>query len=280
MAKVKIREFNPGQIENNNDYIPVALNSGTTVKVPYSAFASAILTNSLVEGTGITISENQNDFYSVTISAVAPTIDPTTKHWIIGETDTGVVAEGQDGAQGQQGVAGDDGASIFFTVENITGGHSVTISSTDTSVSDRTFNVMDGINGSDGDSISATTTAIAGGHRVTITHTDTSKIDQSFDVMDGTEIIQTTSDNRQVTLLVSGWSGESAPYTQTVTYSGMTALVVPEIGVVISDTVATGLEQQKQWSNITRAVSGTDSITFYCYKTKPTIDLTANVKVV
>ena len=29
-----------------------------------------------------------------------PTIDPETKHWIIGETDTGVVAEGKDGRDG------------------------------------------------------------------------------------------------------------------------------------------------------------------------------------
>lgn len=30
-----------------------------------------------------------------------PTIDSVSKHWIIGQTDTGVVAEGQDGADGQ-----------------------------------------------------------------------------------------------------------------------------------------------------------------------------------
>ena len=206
-----------------------------------------------------------------------PHIDATTKHWIIGETDTGVVAEGQDGVQGQQGIAGNDGASISFAVSEISAGHSVTISSTDASVEDRTFNIL---NGNDGDSISVTSTVITGGHRITITHTDTSKADQIFDVMDGTEIIQTTSDNRQVTLLSADWVGDSAPYTQTVTYSGMTASVVPEIGVVISDIVETGLEQQKQWGNITRAVSGANSITFYCYKDKPTIDLIANVKAV
>lgn len=168
-----------------------------------------------------------------------PYIDNTSKHWIIGETDTGIVAEGQDGAQGQQGVPGNDGYSVSISVSPITGGHRLTINSTDPEVPTQTIDVMDGI-----------------------------------------EIIQTTSDNRQVTLLAADWIGEVAPYTQTVACSAMTALVVPEVGVVISDTVATGLEQQKQWGYITRAVSGAGDITFYCYKTKPTIDLIANVKVV
>ena len=36
---------------------------------------------------------------------ITPTIDSTTKHWLIGETDTGVIAEGQNGNNGQDGTA-------------------------------------------------------------------------------------------------------------------------------------------------------------------------------
>jgi len=36
-------------------------------------------------------------------------IDPQTKHWFIGETDTGIIAEGQDGADGIQGIRGEKG---------------------------------------------------------------------------------------------------------------------------------------------------------------------------
>lgn len=210
-------------------------------------------------------------------NGTTPHIDPTTKHWFIGETDTNIVAEGQDGSQGQQGIAGNDGASISFIIAEIIGGHSVTVSSTDESVEDQTFNVMDGENG---DSVTATVTSITGGHRVTISSTNSQIADQSFDIMDGIEYIQTTSDNRQITLLASDWVGDAVPYTQTVAFTGMTANVVPEIGVILSDTVETGIEQQKQWGYITRAVSDTNTITFYCYKNKPTIDLTANVKAV
>ena len=214
---------------------------------------------------------------------ITPTIDSTTKHWMIGSTDTGVVAEGQDGATGATGANGADGASISATETAITNGHRVTISSTDPNVSDVTFDLTNGSNGTNGDdgaSISLITASITGGHSVTISSTDPNVNDQTFNVMDGTQVIQTTSDNRTVTLTAAGWQGVSAPYTQTVSFSGMTSNVIPEISVIISSTVQTGLEQQKQWSYVTRAVSETDSITFYCYKTKPTIDLAVNVKVV
>lgn len=44
---------------------------------------------------------------------ITPHIDPFTKHWMIGETDTGIVAEGQDGSDGQDGLNGVDGKSAY-----------------------------------------------------------------------------------------------------------------------------------------------------------------------
>lgn len=40
---------------------------------------------------------------------ITPHIDHTTKHWFIGDTDTGIVAEGKDGTDGLQGIKGDKG---------------------------------------------------------------------------------------------------------------------------------------------------------------------------
>lgn len=42
-------------------------------------------------------------------NGLTPTIDSTSKHWMIGSTDTGVVAEGQDGQDGQNGTNGTNG---------------------------------------------------------------------------------------------------------------------------------------------------------------------------
>lgn len=200
---------------------------------------------SYTEGDGIDIS---NDEISVkigtglsfdasgSINAVSPTIDSTTKHWIIDGTDTGVTAEGQEGAAGAKG---DNGYSISAEVTTVTGGHRVVISSTNPGASD-----------------------------------------EQFDVMDGVTTIQTTSANSTATLAAANWTGASAPYSQTVTVNGMTASVIPVIGLSVSGTTETGIEQRNQWAYVTRAESGAGSITFYCYENKPTIDLTVNIKAV
>lgn len=78
---------------------------------------------------------------------ITPHIDNTSKHWIIGEVDTGVMAEGQNGINGTNGT---NGYSISATTTSITGGHRVTIHSTDPNVSDTYFDVMDGQGGGGG----------------------------------------------------------------------------------------------------------------------------------
>ena len=44
-------------------------------------------------------------------NGITPHIDETTKHWVIGNTDTGIVAEGQAGADGAKGDKGATGAT-------------------------------------------------------------------------------------------------------------------------------------------------------------------------
>lgn len=305
MADIKIRELETGSFSNNSDYFVVATNSGNTVKIPYSALVTFLFGTSLVQGSNITITDatQQDGIKRYSISATS-----TGSMWYFGDTQPVSANENDywlrtdaehygdvyqyDGSDWNKAGAfagrdGQDGSAATVSVGTVTTGAAGTnasvINSGTTSAAVFDFTIprgADGTNGTDGTSLSFSVNTITGGHSVTLSSTDPNVSDVTFNVMDGTEIIQTTSDNCQVTLLAADWVGDTVPYTQTVTYSGMTALVVPEIGVVISDTVATGLEQQKQWSYITRAVSGANSITFYCYKTKPTIDLIANVKAV
>lgn len=50
---------------------------------------------------------------------VTPHIDPTTKHWMIGDTDTNILAEGTKGNDGQQGPKGDPFTYSDFTEEQL-----------------------------------------------------------------------------------------------------------------------------------------------------------------
>lgn len=84
---------------------------------------------------------------------------------------------------------------------------------------------------------------------------------------------------RAVALPASRWSG-TAPYTQAVNVTGVTAEDAPVIGILIAEgtTAANVKLQNKAWACVDRAVTGAGTITFYCYNKKPANDFTVNVK--
>lgn len=74
------------------------------------------------------------------------------------------------------------------------------------------------------------------------------------------------------TLSSSNWSGSSPPYTQTVTINGIKANDKPIIDVVMSGTYSVDIARLGAWGYIYRAITGTNSITFYATDI-PSIDL-------
>ena len=84
---------------------------------------------------------------------------------------------------------------------------------------------------------------------------------------------------KTVTLSASKWS-TSAPYTQTVTVSSVTAEDSPVIALYISGSpsTATVKAMRKAFGYLDRAVTGNGSITFYCYEKKPDADFSVSVK--
>lgn len=71
------------------------------------------------------------------------------------------IPRGADGQNGSNGQDGDDGYSISAEIIPITGGHRVTISSTNPSVTDETFDVMDGVTTIQTTSVNTTVTLTA-----------------------------------------------------------------------------------------------------------------------
>ena len=84
------------------------------------------------------------------------------------------------------------------------------------------------------------------------------------------------------TLTAAGWSGSAAPYTQTVTISGMQATDNPFLGPNYTSTdVDTVKGEEEAFSLIGRIDSGAGNITVYIYEdSKPEIDIPILVKVV
>lgn len=76
---------------------------------------------------------------------------------------------------------------------------------------------------------------------------------------------------QNVLIPVSGWS-ENAPYTNTVTVSGMTALdKVICLGYVPSDTPADNVAISQAASRLDYGITGEDTITWYALTSKPAI---------
>ena len=77
----------------------------------------------------------------------------------------------------------------------------------------------------------------------------------------------------------SGWSG-SAPYTQTITVSGVRSTDYPFVDIDLSD-VSNASAVIEAWAMVGRCtVSADNKVTAYCYEDKPTVDIPIVFKVV
>lgn len=88
-------------------------------------------------------------------------------------------------------------------------------------------------------------------------------------------VVPIQSQNTTVTLLASAWVGNSAPYSQTVSVSGITAADQPILDV---SPVNTG--HIYQWACVSQAETGDGTITFTCFDAKPALDLVVKIKAV
>lgn len=76
------------------------------------------------------------------------------------------------------------------------------------------------------------------------------------------------------------WIGSSAPYTQTVTVSGLLSTDIPIFGIVPSTTTATALLQKEAWNMIGKIETIANGITITCYEEKPTTAIPIQIRVV
>ena len=81
------------------------------------------------------------------------------------------------------------------------------------------------------------------------------------------------------TLTSSGWTS-SAPYTQTLSISGILSTDVPVVDVVLSSTTSTAISQTEAWSCVSKIETAAGSITATCLEEKPTNDIPIQLKVV
>lgn len=99
--------------------------------------------------------------------------------------------------------------------------------------------------------------------------TDTMSQDAITTALSGKASVSTYS----TTLLASGWTGSSAPYTQTVNVSGILSTDNTFAYVVFSNDTSTAVNESGQWGFVSQMTTSNGSITAKCLEFKPNIDL-------
>lgn len=81
-----------------------------------------------------------------------------------------------------------------------------------------------------------------------------------------------TSARYTATLSAGSWSGSAAPYSQTVTVSGLLSTDAPMVDILQTGTESTDSARREAWGLITRAVANANSLTVYASE-KPSVNL-------
>ena len=80
-------------------------------------------------------------------------------------------------------------------------------------------------------------------------------------------------------LTTAGWTGSSAPYTQTVEVEGILKTDMPHIFPVYSGTLNTAKYERKAWTRVCNAETEDGKVTFSCFDEKPYFAISIQIEV-
>lgn len=80
-------------------------------------------------------------------------------------------------------------------------------------------------------------------------------------------------------ITADGWTGESAPYTNAVTVTGLLAADTPIVDMIPSETYETAETEIEAYANIYKMVAADNQLTAYATE-KPTVDISIQIKAV
>lgn len=78
--------------------------------------------------------------------------------------------------------------------------------------------------------------------------------------------------------ITTTWTGSSAPYTQVIAVTDVTANDNPVISPVFSTTLATAILQKEAWNMVGKIVTGAGNINVTCFEEKPTTAIPIQIK--
>lgn len=87
------------------------------------------------------------------------------------------------------------------------------------------------------------------------------------------------SPKRFTATLSTNWSGDEAPFSQTIQLEGVTETDFPHVAPVYSSDLDTALAQKEAWSCVRSAVCGNGTLSFLCDEAKPETAIPVQIEV-
>ncbi len=92
---------------------------------------------------------------------------------------------------------------------------------------------------------------------------------------------QTKAERKLFTATISAsWSGEEAPFTQSVSISGILASDTPHITPIFSTNSGTAAAELEAWALINKATADNGAILFSCFAKKPAVAINVQIEVI
>nr|DAJ47622.1 MAG TPA: hypothetical protein [Caudoviricetes sp.] len=173
------------------------------------------------------------------------------------------------GQQGEKGDKGTDGISPTAKVTQTDLGATITVTDANGTTTANVSNGTNGTNGDDGKSAYA----------IAVEEGFSGDEAAWLNSLKGITTVTSSAVNLTGTLTADGWS-DTAPYTQTVTVTGLAEDGYPILDLITSADTTTGINENKQWAYITKATTAENTLTVKCYEKKPTVALNFIIKVV
>lgn len=93
------------------------------------------------------------------------------------------------------------------------------------------------------------------------------------------EYVDSKHDIFTATITTNDWTGDTAPYTQTIGVEGILATDTPHVMPVYSDDLETALLEKEAWSLVDSGKTAEGSIIFSCFDDKPETAINIQIEV-
>ena len=168
--------------------------------------------------------------------------------------------QGPQGPQGEKGEKGDDGRTLSVCGVGPDTFGNVSLTAADVSALPATGGDMTGSISMGGNKVTALGSPTDSGDAATKGYVDGKHLSRNV-------VISTT------------WTGNAAPYTQSVSVNGILSTDEPHITPVYSSALETALSEKEAWAMISKAETSDGTIIFTCFEDKPTTSISIQIEV-